>query len=65
MLLKGAIERGAQTPAAIRDQLEKTTGFAGIGGVFTYSPSDHAGLTKDAFVLVMVKVKDRDWALVK
>lgn len=65
MLLKGAIERGAQTPAAIRDQLEKTTGFAGIGGVFTYSPTDHAGLTKDAFVLVMVKVKDRDWALVK
>jgi branched-chain amino acid transport system substrate-binding protein len=65
MLLKGAIERGAQTPAAIRDQLEKTRDFAGIGGVFTYSPTDHAGLTKDAFVLVMVKVKDRDWALVK
>lgn len=63
MLLKGAIERGGDTPATIRDQLEKTTGFPGIGGIFTYSPTDHAGLTKDAFVLV--EIKNRDWALVK
>jgi branched-chain amino acid transport system substrate-binding protein len=63
MLLRGAIERGGDTPAAIRDQLEKTTRFAGIGGIFTYSRSDHAGLGKDAFVLV--EVKNRDWTLVK
>lgn len=63
MLLKGAIERGAETPAAIRDQLEKTSGFAGIGGIFTYSATDHAGLSKDAFVLV--EIKNRDWTLVK
>jgi branched-chain amino acid transport system substrate-binding protein len=63
MLLKGAIERGAETPAAIRDQLEKTTNFAGIGGIFNFSPTDHAGLGKDAFVLV--EVKNKDWALVK
>jgi branched-chain amino acid transport system substrate-binding protein len=63
MLLKGAIERGADSPAAIRDQLEKTANFAGIGGIFTYSPTDHAGLTKDAFVLV--EIKNSDWALVK
>lgn len=63
MLLKGAIERGAVTPAAIRDQLEKTSNFAGIGGVFNFSPTDHAGLTKDAFVLV--EIKNKDWALVK
>jgi len=63
MLLKGAIERGGDSPASIRDQLEKTAGFAGIGGIFTYSPTDHAGLTKDAFVLVAIK--NRDWTLVK
>jgi branched-chain amino acid transport system substrate-binding protein len=63
MLLKGALERGGDTPSAIRDQLEKTQNFAGIGGIFTYSASDHAGLTKDAFVLV--EVKKKDWALVK
>ena len=63
MLLKGAIERGGDNPSAIREQLEKTTNFAGIGGIFTYSPQDHAGLTKDAFVLI--EIKNRDWALLK
>ena len=62
MLLKGAIERGADTPAAIRDQLEKTSNFAGIGGIFNYSATDHAGLSKDAFV--MVEIKNKDWVLV-
>lgn len=63
MLLKGAIERGGASRAAIRAQLEKTRNFAGIGGVFNYSASDHSGLTKDAFVLV--QVKGNDWVLVR
>lgn len=63
MLLKGAIERGGDSSAAIRNQLENTRNFAGIGGVFNYSPSDHAGLTKDAFVLV--RIRNGDWSLVK
>jgi len=63
MLLKGAIERGGDTPAGIRDQLEKTRQFHGIGGTFTFSAQDHAGLGKDAFVLV--EVKNRDWIIVK
>jgi branched-chain amino acid transport system substrate-binding protein len=63
MLLKGAIERGGATPAAIRDQLEQTRAFSGIGGVFTFSAQDHAGLTKDAFVLV--EVKKKNWVLAK
>jgi branched-chain amino acid transport system substrate-binding protein len=63
MLLKSAIERGGDSSAQIRDHLEKTVNFAGIGGVFNYSAADHAGLNKDAFVLV--EIKNRDWALVK
>jgi branched-chain amino acid transport system substrate-binding protein len=63
MLVKGAIEKGGATPAAIRAQLEKTRNFAGIGGIFNYSPTDHSGLTKDAFVAL--QVKGRDWVLVK
>lgn len=63
MLIKEAIERGGDTPAAIRDQLEKTKNFAGIGGIFNYSEQDHAGLTKDAFVLV--QIKKGDWKLIK
>jgi branched-chain amino acid transport system substrate-binding protein len=62
MLVKTAIERGGYKPEAIRNQLERTRNFAGIGGVFNYSPSDHSGLTKDAFVLV--EVKGKDWVLV-
>jgi len=63
MLIKEAIERGGATPAAIREQLEKTNNFAGIGGIFNYSDKDHAGLTKDAFVLV--QIKKGDWKLIK
>lgn len=63
MLLKGAFERGATTAATVRDQLERTSRFHGIGGTFTYSARDHAGLGRDAFVLV--EVRNRDWVIVK
>ncbi|MDD2897169.1 MAG: ABC transporter substrate-binding protein [Desulfuromonadaceae bacterium] len=63
MLLRNAIYSGADTPSSIRDQLEKTKNFCGIGGTFTYSPQDHAGLGKDAFVLV--EIKNKDWVVVK
>jgi len=63
MLLKGAIERGGDAPDAIRKELENTRNFRGIGGIFNFSPQDHAGLTKDAFVLVTIK--NGNWTLVK
>jgi branched-chain amino acid transport system substrate-binding protein len=63
MLLKGAIEQAGDKPSAIRDQLEKTANFAGIGGTFSFTAQDHAGLTKDAFVLV--EVKNQNWKLIK
>ncbi|MDD2365410.1 MAG: ABC transporter substrate-binding protein [Desulfuromonadaceae bacterium] len=63
MLIRNAVENGALTAAAIRDQIESTKSFAGIGGSFNYSQADHAGLGKDAFVLV--EVKNKDWSIVK
>jgi branched-chain amino acid transport system substrate-binding protein len=63
MLIKNALDSGVDTAAALRDHLEKTSGFAGIGGNFTYSAQDHAGLGKDAFVLV--EIKNKDWVIVK
>ena len=63
MMLKKAIEQGGTSPAAIRDQIEKMKKFAGIGGIFNYSPQDHAGLTSEAFVLV--KVVKGDWKLIQ
>ncbi|MEI8356223.1 MAG: ABC transporter substrate-binding protein [Deltaproteobacteria bacterium] len=62
MLLKSAISKSGENPASIRGQLEKTKNFYGIGGIFNYSPVDHSGLGKDAFVLV--EVKGKDWKLV-
>ncbi len=47
--------------AKIRDYLENKKGFVGQHGVFSFSPEDHNGLTKEAFQMVVVK--DGDWAL--
>ncbi|MGZ3607848.1 MAG: ABC transporter substrate-binding protein [Syntrophales bacterium] len=63
MLLKGAIERGGDSSAAIRNELENTRNFRGIGGIFNFTSQDHAGLTKEAFVLVTIK--NKEWMLVK
>ena len=63
MLLKGAIERGGDSPDTIRQELEKTRNFNGIGGIFNFSAQDHAGLTMDAFVLV--QIKNRGWVMLK
>lgn len=41
--------------AKVRDHLEKVDGFVGISGVFTMTPEDHSGLSKDALVLVTVE----------
>lgn len=49
--------------AKLRDQIEKTSKFAGIGGVFTYGPANHDGLTSEAFV--MVTVLNGQWKLLK
>lgn len=63
MLLKTAIERGGHTSEDIRAGLEKIKDFHGVGGTFNFSSSDHAGLNKDAFV--MVEIRNRDWILAK
>jgi branched-chain amino acid transport system substrate-binding protein len=51
------------TPAQLRDEIEKTSGFVGIGGKFTYSATDHAGMTESD--LVMYQVKGGKFTLVK
>jgi branched-chain amino acid transport system substrate-binding protein len=45
---------------AVRDYLEtKITQWPGVTGVFTFTPTDHNGLTKDA--LLFVKVQNGKW----
>ena len=45
----------------IRYYLENNRNFVGQHGIFNYSESDHNGLTKEAFQMVVVK--NGDWAL--
>jgi branched-chain amino acid transport system substrate-binding protein len=49
------------TAADLRDAIEATDGFVGIGGVFTYSETDHNGMTTND--LVMYEIKDGKWVL--
>ncbi len=54
---------GDLTPAALRDEIEKTAGFVGIGGTFTFSPTDHNGLT--ASDLTLYEISDGGWKVVE
>jgi branched-chain amino acid transport system substrate-binding protein len=58
-----AIKRaGSADPKQIRDEIEKTTGFIGTGGIVNMSPTDHLGLNLSAFR--MLEIKNGDWTLV-
>ncbi|KQW18276.1 ABC transporter substrate-binding protein [Afipia sp. Root123D2] len=62
-ILVDAMKRAKSTdPAKVRDEIEKTKGFIGTGGVVNMSPTDHLGLDLSAFR--MLEIKNGDWALV-
>jgi branched-chain amino acid transport system substrate-binding protein len=50
------------TPQTLRDQIEQTKDFVGIGGTFNYSATDHNGMTEND--LVMYEIKDGKWVVV-
>ncbi len=54
---------GCTDRAKIRDEIEKTKGFVGTGGIFNMSPTDHLGLGLDSFR--MVEIRHGNWTLVK
>ncbi|NBN62283.1 ABC transporter substrate-binding protein [Pannonibacter tanglangensis] len=64
MILVQAIERaGSAEPAAIRDEIEKTKGYVGTGGIVNMSPEDHMGLDLSAFR--MLEIRNGDWTIVE
>ncbi|WP_335341572.1 ABC transporter substrate-binding protein, partial [Sedimenticola selenatireducens] len=64
MIALEAIDRANSTDKEkVRDEIEKTKGFPGTGGVFNMSPTDHLGLGLDAFQ--MLEIKNGDWTIVK
>ena len=60
-LVIDALKAVGPDSAKIRDYIENRTNYIGQHGVFNFSPTDHNGLTKEAFEMVVVK--DGDWAL--
>jgi len=62
-IVSAALKGGATDRASLRDAIEKTQGFVGIGGAFNLSPEDHNGLARDAFALVTIK--GGQWTQVK
>lgn len=62
MIMVEAMRRagGADKPK-VRDEIEKTKGFIGTGGVVNMSPTDHLGLDLTAFR--MLEIKSGDWTL--
>jgi len=53
--------------ADIRDGIEQTTNYAGTGGIYTMSPTDHLGIqtnTSYGFI-VLIKVLDGQWTWLK
>jgi branched-chain amino acid transport system substrate-binding protein len=63
ILVEAMRRAGSTDPGKIRDEIEKTKGFVGTGGIVTMSPTDHLGLDLSAFRLL--EIKGGDWNLVQ
>jgi branched-chain amino acid transport system substrate-binding protein len=63
MILVGAMQRAKSADKAkVRDEIERTKGYIGTGGIVNMSPTDHLGLDLSAFH--MLEIKNGDWTLV-
>lgn len=62
-IVLAALEKAGPDKAKVRDEIEKTTNFVGISGVFNMTPTNHNGLALDS--MVMVTVEKGKWVLAK
>jgi len=62
-LVVGALERLQEGfgSADLRDEIERTSGMPGIGGTFTFTATDHNGMTESD--IVMYRIEDGQWVL--
>jgi branched-chain amino acid transport system substrate-binding protein len=64
MIAVGAIERAGSTDKArVRDEIEKTSNYIGVDGIYNLSATDHLGLDTNSFV--MVEIQNGDWKLLE
>jgi branched-chain amino acid transport system substrate-binding protein len=63
MILVQAMQRAKSADKAkVRDEIERTKGFIGTGGIVNMSQTDHMGLDLSAFP--MLEIRNGDWTLV-
>ena len=63
MILVEAMQRAKSADTAkVRDEIEKTKGYIGTGGIVNMSATDHMGLDLSAFH--MLEIKSGDWVLI-
>jgi branched-chain amino acid transport system substrate-binding protein len=63
MILVQAMQRAKSADKSkVRDEIERTKGYVGTGGIVTMSPADHMGLDLSAFR--MLEIKNGEWTLV-
>ncbi len=63
MALEAVMRAKTTDKAKVRDEIERTQGFIGTGGVFSMSAEDHLGLGLDAFK--MLEIRNGDWTIVE
>jgi branched-chain amino acid transport system substrate-binding protein len=49
------------TPSDLRDEIEQTSGFVSVGGTFTFSATDHNGMSESD--LSFYRIEDGTWVL--
>lgn len=62
-LIIRAIEKAGDDIGRIRDEIENTRNFVGIGGVFNYSKEDHNGVGPES--LIMVEIVNGKWTYIE
>ena len=63
MILVEAMQRAKSADSSkIRDEIERTKGYVGTGGIVNMSATDHMGLDLSAFRVL--EIKDGDWTLI-
>jgi branched-chain amino acid transport system substrate-binding protein len=63
MILVEAMQRAKSADTAkVRDEIERTKGYVGTGGIVNMSPTDHMGLDLSAFQVL--EIKGGDWTLI-
>ena len=54
-MVAAAVRQAGNDRAKVRDAVEGLKNFPGVGGMFTFSPEDHNGLTIDSFAMMTVR----------